>query len=225
MTGIGGSPVIFLGIADHVEEPNNPFPIGAITIFQFSQHKGHIIYPAFTQNNEWIFVIDQNLVDDKFFNKLKLIILDEEDNLFAEISFSQVESEVQVPENPLKEMGVSYIPTVKDAHFILLHCKIDSMALHPGKYIVFGRWNSERVKIGEAFFHYIPVPPLTVDQIEAIKSDPNSVKAIKIDLGCKKHQTKLSVYTGLERQNSLETQGSTMLAKILNVNVVKRNTL
>jgi hypothetical protein len=207
MADIKDFPVLFLGIADHIEEGGQPFPVGPINIFQFSQHKAHIFYPAFTTNNEWVFAVRKELLDNMSLLNLELLIVDEEDKLFGKINFD-TESKTGPYEKPLQNIPIGTIPIFKDAPFMLLHFKIDSLVTHPGKYIVSAKLNSEHVKIGEAFFHYNPAPPLTTDQIEAIKSDPNSAKAIRIELGCKLCPTKLNIYTGLERQSSLEEEGS-----------------
>ena len=64
MKTIKSLPIIFLGIADHIESTGQPFPIGSIDLFRLSQHKGHIFYPALTIENEWVFAISKELLDN-----------------------------------------------------------------------------------------------------------------------------------------------------------------
>ena len=48
---------------------------------------------------------------------------------------------------------------------------------------------------------------MTPDQIRAIASDPNAVKSIRMDLGCKVCSDKLKAYTGLNRSPQVELEG------------------
>ena len=59
--------VIFLGIADYLEEGVQPFPIGGIDLLRLSRNKLHIVYPGIINSNEWVF-----LVSYEFLNKVDL---------------------------------------------------------------------------------------------------------------------------------------------------------
>ncbi|MHA2061977.1 MAG: Shedu anti-phage system protein SduA domain-containing protein, partial [Candidatus Sifarchaeia archaeon] len=56
-------------------------------------------------------------------------------------------------------------------------------------------------------FGVITPQPLTPERIAAIKSDPKSAKAVKLDLGCKKCPSKLKTYAALEINDELEKEG------------------
>jgi hypothetical protein len=61
--------------------------------------------------------------------------------------------------------------------------------------------------VGEIIFAVLNPPPLTIETIAAIKSDPNAAKYVRIEIGCKKCPSKLKVYTSIERGGKIETEG------------------
>lgn len=189
------NPIIFLGIAEHIEHGIQPFPVGPLDLFRLSQHKVHLIYPAFTQNDLWVFIIGHELADIDSLGKLKIRIIDEADNLLGEAAIKQIiKSESPIEYGQDVEQGITITGW---ASMSLLYFKLDTLVEHPGKYIVQANWKGEYVEIGDVYYYYQPTPPLTADQIKAIESDPNSAQAISIDLGCKHCTTKLKVYTAL----------------------------
>ena len=196
--------IAFIGIADHFESGGQPFPVGPVDFFQLSQYKAHIFYPTSIQNNEWVFVISGDLLEAESLNRLKIHITDEEGNTLGDVNINLTKFE---PEVDIRDIKEAIIPINKGISSMLLHFKIDTMVMHPGKYIIQAKWNDKYVQIGEVYFHYQPTPPLTGDQIKAIESDPNSAKSIRVDLGCKYCPTKLKVYTAMTRQPQLEEEG------------------
>lgn len=201
-------PIMFLGIADHVETTGQPFPFGTIDLFQLSQHKSHIIYPALTAQNKWIFAVSKELVHPDYFNRLELRVVDEQGKQFAEAKFHSTASEAKKVERRNKTANTTFIPIPIEISSMILNLNFDISIEHPGKYIVEAKWDDKFAVIGDVHFHYEPTPPLTTDQIKAIESDPHSFKALRIELGCKHCSTKLSVYSALERQRKIEDEGS-----------------
>lgn len=98
-------------------------------------------------------------------------------------------------------------PFPEDSAFMMFYFTLDGIVNHPGRYTVYFEHDGSVAPIGIIHFHYAKAPTLTPDQIKAIESDPNSVKLIKLDLGCKFCPTKLRVYSGLSRSSELEMQG------------------
>jgi hypothetical protein len=199
--------LIFLGVADFLQPGKDPFPIGAVDLFQLSQHRAHIIYPGIIRNQEWVFLVNTELLANRDMIQWKLRIVDEDKAILGDVSFSEV------PESENGKSTVSGlkptldIPIIKDTNFSLLYFKVDALIPHPGRYVIQYVYGSKSLKVGEAHFHYQKAPTLTPDQIKAIESNPESIKAIRMDLGCKFCPTKLKVYTGLKRQSSLEREG------------------
>jgi hypothetical protein len=61
--------------------------------------------------------------------------------------------------------------------------------------------------IGQIGFAYAPALPLTSDRIEAIRSNPNATKWVRILVECNKCGNKLKAYAGLERSIDNEAEG------------------
>lgn len=53
--------------------------------------------------------------------------------------------------------------------------------------------------IGSINFLFQQTPPLTQDRVAALKSNPNSIKELKMELGYKLCGSKLTIYSGLEK--------------------------
>jgi hypothetical protein len=203
------SPISFIGIADHIKAEGQPFPIGPVDIFHLSQHKIHIIYPAITTNNQWVFLIHSKSVDEKLINNLSLRVVDEEGREYANINLSTVSGEPVEKAIEHEHKPDNAVPVFIGAASLLFYVKIDALVNQPGRYIIQANVNGKIIEIGEAYFHYQPTPPLTRDQIKAIESDPTSAKVISIECGCKHCPTKIHVYTALERQTNFEANGFT----------------
>lgn len=59
--------------------------------------------------------------------------------------------------------------------------------------------------------------PLTPERIVAIRSDPDAVKAVRIEIGCKFFPSKYRAYAALDRTPDLEAGGYTWYKEIDNV--------
>ncbi len=55
------------------------------------------------------------------------------------------------------------------------------------------------IPLGILAFGLASAPPLTPDRIAAIKSDPQAIKALRLQLGCKHCDSKLKVFAALEK--------------------------
>jgi hypothetical protein len=60
------------------------------------------------------------------------------------------------------------------------------------------------ISIGVLAFGLAGAPPLTPDRIAAIKSDPQAIKALHLNLGCRYCDSKLKVFAALERPKDSE---------------------
>ncbi len=201
------NPILFLGIADFVKSDSYIFPVGEIDLFRLSQHKIHIVYPSVISSNEWVFLISTEFLNKCNLNKLKLRILDEKNNEigcasnFSLLKTNGLDSGSSNPE-------ASHNLTIPgDIEYIYFHFQIDAIVNHPGRYIIQSMYDDNTIEIGSIHFHYRKTPSFTPDQVKAIESNPNSIKAVRIKLGCKFCPTKMIVYTGLKRQPDLERKG------------------
>lgn len=199
-------PAIFLGVADFLESSGTPFPVGGVDLFQLSQHKLHIIYPGMIASNVWIVLVRTDFLEENDLSKWELRIADENDVELGKISFSGTSNAEGLKSQPGTSNGGDVVAIVRDSEFTLIHFSIDALVNHPGRYTVQSIYDGKSDTIGSVHFHYQKAPALTPDQIKAIESDPNSVKALRMDLGCKHCPTKLKVYTGLRRQPKLERE-------------------
>lgn len=71
--------------------------------------------------------------------------------------------------------------------------------------------------LGSLDFIYAPAPPLSVDRIAAIKSNPWASKAARMQLSCNSCKASFRVYTGLDRSAKLEEEGYLWYAGIPDV--------
>ena len=63
------------------------------------------------------------------------------------------------------------------------------------------------ISVGQFACFLVEPPPLTVERIAAIKSNPHAVKAIRAVFGCNSCDAKLRVYAGLDRIPQCVTEG------------------
>lgn len=84
---------------------------------------------------------------------------------------------------------------------------VDFMVQKPGHYSIVQLKGGDKVCVGG--FSVVPVtaPDLTPDRIKAIKSDPKASKFIRMELACRKCESKFRTYFGLERSKSMESEG------------------
>lgn len=77
----------------------------------------------------------------------------------------------------------------------------------PGAYYVNMVTEGEPTIIGQLQFTVIDPRPLTPERIAAIRSEPNAITAVRMNLGCKKCHAQLKIYAALERITKLEDEG------------------
>lgn len=202
-------PVVFLGVADFIQHSNTPFPVGGIDIFQLSQHKSHIIYPALTQANVWVLLVKTEFLIERDLSKWELIISDEDDVEFGRLNFKSVPQQGRTELQPkaTEDQLQDAVAILDGSEFAMINFKVDAAINHPGKYGIYSNYEGSRIRIGTMCFHYRRSPSLTPDQIIALKSDPSSIKAIRFELGCKFCATKVKTYTALNRDSKLEREG------------------
>lgn len=83
----------------------------------------------------------------------------------------------------------------------------DVMVNEPGEYEVFYCAGESEQFLGRAVFAHATVPPLSSEDIAAIRSDPLGAKQVRVTVTCKICGDSLKAYAGLERQESAEKEG------------------
>lgn len=200
-------PVLLLGIASFFDSPQGPFPVGAVDLYQLSQHKFHIVYPTTIQGAIWVLLVSTEFIEKRDISKWELRILDENDDELAKVNFemlSQADKDVSQLKLDIQESAIAIL---KDSDFTLFHFTLDGIMTRPGRYTVYSDYNGKVTPIGAVHYHYRKAPTLTPDQIKAIESDPNHAKLIRMDMGCNSCPTKLKAYTGISRSPKLEIDG------------------
>jgi hypothetical protein len=199
--------VLFLGVADFFQLADTPYPFGPIDLFQLSKHKHHIVYPGIIASNACVLLVSNDFIENSDLSKWKIRIADEDDSELVNASFATFPVNGKILPT-LEESETKFAIVIeKDTDFTLLHFKINTLVNHPGSYVVQSIYDGKTTEIGTVYFHYQKQPSLTADKIKAIESDPNSAKAVRMELGCKNCPTKLNVYTGIQRQPKLEKEG------------------
>lgn len=215
-------PIIFLGISDYLNVSSQPFPIGHIDLFGFNHHKSHIVYPGQIKSNAWWFLVSYEFCKKIGLDNLKISIFDEDKNMLGSTNFSSIRSQIVgdnnpplevknqngnnevTKENPLETQNIIISKTIG---YGLIGFQLDGMVNHPGEFTIKSEYGDNEDIVGRVRFHYKPSPPLTPDQIQAIYSDPNSVKIILLTYNCKECNDNFKVYTGLKRDSKLELDG------------------
>lgn len=77
----------------------------------------------------------------------------------------------------------------------------------PGTYYLEHITDDGVKKMGILQFIAIDPPQLTQERITSIKSEPNSMKAIRMDLHCRRCSSNFLVYASIDRDNKAEKQG------------------
>lgn len=83
----------------------------------------------------------------------------------------------------------------------------DVIVNEPGNYSVYYSADGDDKYVGAVVLAHASVPPLTKDDIAAIRSDPLGAKHIRLSIACKLCGGSLKAYSGLEKMNSLENEG------------------
>lgn len=81
------------------------------------------------------------------------------------------------------------------------------VAVKPEKYTIVATHKNETSQIGQIVFLYDKSEPLQAEEIKALETDPYSATHVRAELGCKSCDFKYKIYTSLDRDNGLESEG------------------
>jgi hypothetical protein len=112
----------------------------------------------------------------------------------------------EMENNTSGSVAVSLGP--KDWSFMVLPLPAENLiVLKPGTWQLFLSQNGQDISIGRLVFGVIEAEPLTPERVAAIRSDPNAIKAIRVQYDCKKCMSVVKAYAGLERMPKQESEG------------------
>lgn len=142
-------------------------------------------------------------------NSFHIFITDQDENEIGKISISS--KMIDSPSVGEKVVGNKNQPLFQTPQIgwfpVFIPFPKGIMIWKPGLYNIYINNIQQDTIIGQFTVGYLKVDPLTHDQIAAIKSDPNGVKALRLVLKCSKCQEKFKVYSALEKDEELENEG------------------
>lgn len=194
--------IIFLGLAEKVGANQ----AGQIDIHGLASRRTEVLFPVSLNDIQWVFLLHQRYLET---NKERAICIDIRSTDGTAVGFVRLSGKEECVVQPAESIAhtTQELPLRQISNWLMLPATVDSIIGEPGTYEVFAGVDSADKKIGDVFFHYRVVPPFSSEQIEAIKSDPASVKAVRIEFGCKFCPSKFKAYTALEQIKSLEEEG------------------
>jgi Domain of unknown function (DUF4263) len=108
-----------------------------------------------------------------------------------------------VPQIPLTRSDVIFFPHLPLSCTVLFAPVAEQATIiiqRPGRYVASVQSSDgDEQDIGEFCCVLVDPPPLTPERVAAIKSDPNAVRAVRAEFGCRFCPSKCRVYAALER--------------------------
>lgn len=185
--------IIFLGVAEKVKHEERTYPDGHVDIFQLTKQSYHIVFPTNISNYEWVFLISNQIKEEKF----KVKILSPKKKEWYAFEGARVEKPNKKQISSDSNIGAWFIGSDNP----------DRIIESPGEYRVGLELDKKFHQIGSVFFNYQRFPPFTAEQIDAIKSNPYFRNAIQVKLHCNLCDDNIFIYTSLDRISELEKKG------------------
>jgi hypothetical protein len=210
------SPITFLGIAEHIEE-TQPF---CRDVFQLSYGKAHLFFPASTEHYLYVFVISKELLlRDGVENIAEIQIIDSDGKQFghckiANTNQDEIESSSETIQAESMQSGLSdpslgiYFPDLPGLNYAIFYIQFNIVFDKPATYTVQAKWDEEYETVGTFILAFSKTPPFSPEQIKAIESNPSSIRAVRILLGCKHCDKEVEIYSALSRISEVEKEGA-----------------
>jgi hypothetical protein len=195
MSSAPDSDVVFLGICDRANFDANK---GKWNILGLGHSVFSYIFPVKLTGMYFGINASENFVQQK--NTFQ-IVNDSGENI-ATITVSAERIAVPTAEDKFVKRGAETVMGYgADRVTLFLPLEIrDAVIQAPGLYhLKLVREAEGKKEIGSFQFVLVDPPPLTTDRKAAIKSDPDAVKAIIVEFGCKQCPAKYHVYTSLDK--------------------------
>lgn len=193
--------ILFLGFCSRAEMDNDKTRWNVIGL---SNHITTHIIPSYLPPLLAITVNFENI--DEF---IPLHILDEQGLAVGEINIQGelVEAETAVLSDETQPNSLSFRRGQAWTTLFVPYGPPGILITKPGLYSVVQLKDDKKLHIGGFQFEYVQVPPLTPERLEAIKSDPNASKSVRIKLACKQCSSDYRAYFGIQRNQKMENQG------------------
>lgn len=131
---------------------------------------------------------------------------------FEWMASSQQQSQIESDYLPSPKNLISGAPTTlpkrtmfEGWNIFTTPCFPDFVFNQPGSYTFTVKHEGQIYPIGTLFISHVMSPPLTPEQIQAIKSQPSSIKAVRVRYECKFCKDGIGVYSSIERNVNKET--------------------
>jgi hypothetical protein len=208
--------LIFIGLSEGVREYTGlpPYPIGPIDIHKLSMEKVSLIYPLNLKNYVWVFLVNEELLDDP--EEVSIIVRSDDGSEVGTATLRGVNHEVvnreglHAPDGPMSaDQRIQDGPILypRNSRWGLLHVSFQWLLKFPSTVYIYASAAEREETIGAVTFGYQKSPSLSTDYLEAIKSNPHSLKFVRTEMACQNCSGRLRAYSGTERNVELERQG------------------
>jgi len=201
--------ILFLGIADHCENDGDfSYPVGKINLLGLSKISKHFFYPISLKSFSFIFLISSELLENEKSKDIHCSLTKQDGTIPLKFTI-QIATIDNISERSHVDDSRQIIPfkNNEDKAWSLLSFSAEETLNAPGKYSIFIGEDEANILLDDIQFQYIKVNPFTLEQMEAIKSNPTLNKKAYIHIGCKKCSTIIKVYTALSRDREFENKG------------------
>ena len=163
-------------------------------VFGISEPSPRIFFPAFTQNDFFVFLVNKKMIDKPEFENLELRIIDNNSKILGSGKLEKKDF-ADIMNISVKEADGKIVIPYEPDHS-LIYFKLNSFIDSPGKLKAIAVINEKSYEIGSVQYHYNKTNPFDGNEIRAIESDPNSIKTAVVVLGCKNCQSKSGSFHG-----------------------------
>ena len=124
------------------------------------------------------------------------------------VNFESKSDEAEVLQPPIEQLDIGIAVSTKSPPWTTDLIPTDEILIKsPGQFDVCLLKDNQEFIIGHLIFDLAPAEDLTPDRIAAIKSDPNSVKDVRITFSCNQCGDTFKSYTGFDRNKDQEDNG------------------
>lgn len=202
--------IIFLGVCERIQRISQPHPLFPVyNIIGLKNFVFMSIFPCNFSGLTFLFAMDSFSEN----TSIKISgVLPNNDSLFT-IDIVDY-GEVIIDGNQVLNNNNDVILPIRNENQPKLWTLIpivppnDTMLKEPTTLTFIASINGVQEIIGKLVLSYIKSSPLTLDKIDAIKSNPNATKLVRMVIKCNKCSDTLQVYAGLEKSLEEEKKGS-----------------
>lgn len=203
MEGVGprrGAPVVFLGVSERAQQVNSGHPhLHKWNILGLRKSIIFKIFPASMDTWSVGFAIDLAELKDR---KSCIEFQTSSGEVIGKMGLELMEGSSEVGSVLSSNESVPISVDGIDSHYSVLFISLTALGWvvpEPGEVRLFYVGSEEKESLGSIHFYPGFVEPLTPARIDAIKSNPYANKSVRMMLGCKHCDGKMSVAAALDR--------------------------